>query len=91
MANKQLEMSKVRKTIVLYHQGRSKSFISSYLCLSRNTVKKYINLYNILNLSIESITSKSDEELEKLFSKGEPDLSPKLQSVYDFFHTWRRN
>lgn len=85
MANKKTEMSKVRKCIVLHHQGQSKSFISQYLHVSRNTVKKYINLYKVLNLDITNIRNKSDEDLEKLFSRGEPELSPKLQAVYDIF------
>lgn len=86
MANKLTDMSKVRKVIQLHHQGKSKLFISRYLSLSRNTVKKYIALYQLLNLSIEDINKKSDAGLEKLFSKNEDDvLSPKLQAVYDFF------
>ncbi len=85
MANKKTEMSKVRKCILLHHQGQSKNFISKYLQLSRNTVKKYINLYKVLNLDILTINNKNDAELEKIFSKGEPELTPKLQAVYDIF------
>lgn len=86
MANKKTDMSKVRKTILLYHQGRDKSFISRYLQLSRTTVQKYINLFKILGQDIEMITGKSDAELEQLFSSNnQPELSPKLQAVYDFF------
>jgi transposase len=86
MANKKTDMSKVRKTIVLFHQGRDKSFISRYLQLSRNTVKKYINLYHILNLGIDELTQKSDAELEQLFSSNNTmELSPRLQAVYNFF------
>lgn len=86
MANKLTDMSKVRKVIQLHHQGKSKLFISKYLTLSRNTVKKYIALYQLLNLSIEDINKKSDADLESLFSKNKEDiLSPKLQAVYAFF------
>jgi hypothetical protein len=60
MANKLIDMSKVRKVIQLHSQGKSKLFISKYLSLSRNTVKKYIALYQLLNFSIEDIKSKSD-------------------------------
>ncbi len=42
MANKLTDMSKVRKVLRLHHKGESKLFISRYLSLSRNTVKKYI-------------------------------------------------
>ncbi len=86
MANKLIDMSKVRKVIELHHQGKAKQFISMYLSLSRNTVKKYIALYKILNLTIEGINKKSDADLEKIFSKNTEDvLSPKLKKVYDFF------
>ena len=86
MANKKTDMSKVRKVIQLYHQKRGKLFISKYLSISRNTVKKYIALYQLLNLSIEDINLKSDVELEALFSNSKTQtLSPRLKAVYDFF------
>jgi hypothetical protein len=86
MANKLIDMSKVRKVIQLHHQGKAKQFISKYLSLSRNTVKKYIALYNVLNLTFDDINQKSDSELEKIFSRDTDDvLSPKLKKVYDFF------
>jgi transposase len=86
MANKLISMSKVRKVIQLYSQGRSKLFISKYLSLSRNTVKKYIALYHMLDLSPEEIKQKSDLELEALFiNNKEPDMSPKMKKLYTFF------
>lgn len=86
MANKLTDMSKVRKVITLHHQGSSKVFISKYLSLSRNTVKKYIALYQLLNLRIEDINQKSDSELEELFSNNKSqNPSPRLQAVYAFF------
>lgn len=86
MANKTTDMSKVRKTIVLFHQGRDKSFISRYLQLSRTTVQKYLTLFKVLGLSTDAINKKSDAELEELFSGNNHDeLSPKLQAVYNFF------
>ena len=86
MANKLADMSKVRKVITLHHQGNSKVFISKYLSLSRNTVKKYIALYQLLNLSIEDINQKSDAELEELFSNNKSqNPSSRLQAVYAFF------
>jgi len=86
MANKLTDMSKVRKVIQLYHQKRGKLFISEYLSISRNTVKKYIILYQLLNLSIDDINQKSDAELEELFSNNNTQsLTPKLKAVYAFF------
>lgn len=86
MANKLISMSKVRKVIQLYSQGRSKLFISKYLSLSRNTVKKYIALYHMFDFSPEEIKHKSDLELEALFiNNKEPDMSPKIKNLYTFF------
>jgi transposase len=86
MANKIIDMRKVRKVITLHHQGKSKVFISKYLSLSRNTVKKYIALYQLLNLSIEDINQKSDAELEEFFINNKTvNPSPRLKAVYDFF------
>jgi transposase len=86
MANKLTNMSKVRKVIQLHNQGKSKLFISKYLSLSRNTVKKYIALYQLLNLSIEDINQKSDAELEDFFSSSKiEEPTPRLKAAYEFF------
>ena len=86
MANKITDMSKIRKAIKFYCNGKSKLFISKYLSLSRNTVKKYISLFETLGLSFEAINEKSDAELELLFSHTTVEsISPKLQILYDFF------
>jgi len=91
MANKVTDMSKIRKTIKFHCNGKSKLFISKYLSLSRNTVKKYISLYHILDLTIDDINQKTDDELEQLFSTNtEPILSPKLQTLYAFFPQMER-
>lgn len=86
MANQQLDMSKVRKVLQLHEKESSKLFISRYLSLSRNTVKKYIALYQLLNLSMADINSRSDAELEELFSNNSTnELTPKLKALYGFF------
>lgn len=86
MANKLTDMSKVRKVLRLHHKGESKLFISKYLSLSRNTVKKYIALQKMFNLSFEDIELKNDAELERLFSSNQAYIiSPLHQAVYDFF------
>lgn len=91
MANKMTDMSKVRKVIQLYHQKKGKLFISKYLSISRNTVRKYIALYQLLNLTIDDINSRSDAELEAIFSNNKTQtLSPKLKAVYDFFPSMER-
>ncbi|PWA03838.1 IS21 family transposase, partial [Flavobacterium psychrotolerans] len=92
MANKITDMSKIRKAIKFYCNGKSKLFISKYLSLSRNTVKKYISLFEVLGLSFEVINEKTDAELELLFSHTTVEsISPKLQILYDFFPKMERD
>ena len=86
MANKLTDMSKIRKAIKFHCSGKSKLFISQYLSLSRNTVKKYISLFEVQGMSIEQINQKTDLELETLFSHpAEESVSPRLETLYEFF------
>ena len=86
MSNKPIVMSKLRRVLQLYHQGKSKSFISDYLGGSRNTINKYITQCQLLDRPIEEILSLSDLELEKLFTeKPPPEPSKKLKELNSFF------
>lgn len=86
MGAKPIDMSKLRNVLKLYVQGRSKLFISSYLNLSRNTVKKYIRRFVSLKLTFEELEVLDDLKLEELFLKPqEEELSPRLKMLYAFF------
>lgn len=86
MANTTTDMSKIRKALKMHHAGKSKLFISSYLSLSRNTVKKYISLFLVSGLSFENIGEKTDSELEALFShQSDESIPPKLQKLQEYF------
>jgi transposase len=86
MAGKPIDMSKLRKVLKLYTQGKSKSFISDYLRLSRNTVKKYIRQFHELKITLEELNELDDAKLEELFIKTQTqDLPPKLKALYAFF------
>ena len=86
MSGKPIDMSKLRNVIKLYTQGKSKIFISEYLQLSRNTVKKYINQFLSSKKTFEELSSLNDLELESLFlGQNKPELSPKLTSLHSFF------
>ena len=92
MGAKPIDMSKLRKVLKLHVQGKSKLFISSYLNLSRNTVKKYIRQFVSLKLTFEELDSLDDLKLEELFLKPqEEELTPRLRALYNFFHTQTRN
>ncbi len=71
MAGTSITMNKLRKVILLHTEGKSKRFISSYLQLSRNTVKKYISRFVKLKLTFEAIQSLSDRELATLILREE--------------------
>ena len=79
-------MSKLRKVIKFYVQGKSKVFISSYLGLSRNTVKKYIKQFSGLKFTFEELDKLTDVELDELFNvPKEREVSPKMRDLECFF------
>lgn len=91
MANNKLDMNKIRKVIKLHCNGKSKLFISKYLSLSRNTVKKYISLFEVLGLSLESVNKKTDTELDELFFPGPAEvLSSRIEDLYAYFPQMER-
>jgi len=45
MANKQIDMRKIKQIFKLYSEGVSKRQISLQLGLSRNTITKYIDFF----------------------------------------------
>ena len=67
MANKQIDMRKVKKIFKFYTQGVSKRQISVQLGLSRNTVSKYIAFFKAYKLTAYEVSALSIEELNKLF------------------------
>lgn len=86
MAGKTIDMSKLRKVIKLYVQGKSKVFISSYLGLSRNTVKKYIKQFSGLKITNEELEKLTDLDLDELFNvQQESELTPKMKDLENFF------
>lgn len=86
MANKAIEMSKLRRVLQLHLKGKSKLFISKYLGLSRNTVDKYIAQSQMLVDPIEVLVSKTDAELERIFIEKPPSgPSKRLKELESFF------
>ena len=92
MANKITDMSKIRKAIKFHLSGKSKLFISNYLSLSRNTVKKYISLFDSLAMNAQDIERKTDSELEILFSQNILIIpNPRLEKLYSYFPKMERD
>lgn len=76
---------KVRQTIRLHASGKSMRFISNYLGLSRNTIKKYLDHIQQQGYDNESLLELDDEHLQEIFEPELPVLPEKTQQAYDFF------
>ncbi len=86
MAGKTVTINKLRKILLLHIEGKSKRFISTYLQLSRNTVKKYIRTFTQLKLTLEDINSLENGELADLIlSSEEKRVSPRVKTAHVFF------
>lgn len=71
MANKTINMSKVRQILKHFTQGQSKKQISLMTGASRNTVKKYLKKFAREQLTFESVNAMTDYELNVLFGAVE--------------------
>ncbi len=67
MANNFITMTKLRTIIRLYEARMGLKTIAVMARTSRNTVKKYIQTWNSLQMSFDDFQSKSDTELHDLF------------------------
>ena len=70
MPNRQLGMEKIRQVLRCYSQGYGTKSISSMLTVSRNTVKKYLQVFQRSGLDYEGVLSLSDQELSELFHEN---------------------
>lgn len=64
MAAKPKLMSKVKQILLLDQQGKSKKWIAKSVGTSKNTVRKYLQLASINELSVTELLALSDPELE---------------------------
>ncbi|WP_290387317.1 helix-turn-helix domain-containing protein, partial [Parabacteroides goldsteinii] len=55
-------MEKIRQVLRCYSQGYGTKSISSMLTVSRNTVKKYLQVFQRSGLDYEGVLSLSDQE-----------------------------
>jgi transposase len=85
MANKQIEMRKVKKIFKLYAEGVSKRQISSRLGLSRNTVTKYIAFFQRFKLTSYEVSEMTVEEIHKLFKTDQKSKSLQLRTLEQYF------
>lgn len=86
MANKKTDMSKLRQILRLYSQGEKKLKISTLTGVSRNTLKKYLRIYQGLGLSIKDIEMLSDKNLDELFGESlKPEPGDKYKTLEAMF------
>ena len=76
-------MNRLRTIIRLYEGRRGLKSISSLSWTSRNTKKKYIQIWNSLNMSYEEFQRKSDSELNRLFCVKErsEEINPRMAEL----------
>jgi transposase len=72
MSNKPIDMYKIRQLLRLYAAGRGTKFISRSTGIARNTVKKYLQHYVTLRLTLAQIEALSDGELARFFLLEKP-------------------
>ena len=91
MANTPIAMNKLRNTLRLYTEGKGKKFIASYLGLSRNTVRKYIDRFTQSRLTYQEVQQLTDRKLYETFQLGEEKEVPdKMQVLLRFFPRMQR-
>jgi transposase len=61
-------MSTIKQILRLWIQGKSIKSIARSTLVSKNTVKKYLQLVQSMGLSVEALLEKEDPELERLLS-----------------------
>lgn len=91
MANKPINMSKIRYILRLYSQGRSKLHISMHGGVSRNTLKTYIRLFEESGLSYSQLDELTDKDLERLFIKpAEKPLNSQQALLFTLFPDYEK-
>lgn len=82
MSNKPITMQKLRQVIRLYGQGKGTKSITRMVGISRNTVKKYLQIFNTSSISYEQFSNMSDHELDLMFQvQKSREISPRQHNL----------
>lgn len=81
MANKQIDMRKVKQIFKLYSEGISKRQISSRLETSCNTITKYITFFKRYQLTAYEVSAMTLEKLDKLLKSDQKPMSRQLLTL----------
>lgn len=85
MAGKTITMSNLKQIIRHRDNGMALQTISKILGISRNTVKKYLQLIDSKGLTYEQLLTKTDEEVETLLSDPDQKSDQRHQELVSFF------
>ncbi len=85
MAGKTIIMSKLKQIIRLRGDGVALQAIAKAVDISRNTVKKYLRLIEIRELSAEALLQLPDEELEAMLADPDPGDEQRLAALSALF------
>lgn len=85
MAGKTITMSNLKQIIRHRDNGMALQTISKTLGISRNTVKKYLQLIDSKGLSYEELLNKKDEELDALLADPDHKSDQRHQDLVSFF------
>jgi len=77
MAGKTKNMSQIKQLLLLHQQGKGKKTIARTLCMSKNTVKDYLQKLSVLTsgksaLAIHELVQLENPVLEAKFHSGNP-------------------
>lgn len=85
MANKAIGMHKIRQIIRLYTQAKGSKYISNHTGVSRNTVKKYLQIFKSLKVTYQDISEMPDQKLHEIFGKP-----PEIKAPNDRYENLRK-
>lgn len=86
MANKPIEMKKLRAVLRLHDKGRSRRSIAQACGISKNSVKKYLQIYADLEVPWEELKQLNEKELSVLFVQAaERPPNRRLDQLYAYF------
>lgn len=92
MANKPINMKKLKALLRLYINGHSKRFIAKSCGLSKNTVKKYIQTFHRLNIDEQSVEELTEKALCNLFIEVKHEQkSKRLVALESYFPKVQRD
>lgn len=66
MAYKSKRMDQIKQIIQAYCEGKGIKAMSKCFCISKNTVRKYINRFKDSNISIEELIEMEEEDLKQI-------------------------